>query len=144
METSSKKEGLLQLQKEFLSRYEFYHFFAYAPNKSKKYPVYVDENDTEWWEGEVVLAMPNDSHIRELTNGKFEIIEYHYEDYELILDSIDDVINYYHAHVVVLFDVDIFDEMPLSFRKAYKLHLVRKSNIINVTDEEVIDNYKHK
>ena len=139
METSSKKEGLLQLQKEFLSRYEFFHFFDYAPNEKRKYPVYVDENDTEWWDGEVILCMPNDSHIRELEDGKFQIIEYHHEDEIIILDSLEDVINYYHAYVVVLFDVDIFDEMPLSFRKAYKFHLVIKSTIVNVTDEKVID-----
>lgn len=145
METQSKKEGLLQLQKEFLSRYEFYHFFAYSPDESRKYPIYVDENDTEWWDGEVVLAMPNDTHIRELKDGKFEITEYHHKDENIILDSIEDVINYYHAYVVVLFDIDTFDEMPLSFRKAYKLHLIRKSSIINVKDEEVIDKYnKHK
>ena len=147
MKTESKKEGLLQLQKIFLEREEFKSVILFGNNTQKEnerhYPIYID-NEDEFWCGDDSLAMPDESCIKELNDGRFKIEDYHYEDEVVILDSIDDVVNHYLARVLVLDDIFTFDKLPLVFRKCYKDQLIKKANMINVIDEEVIDNYKHK
>lgn len=138
MENTGKMQGLLKLQKIFLEREEFKYVILYGNSLQKvnerHYPIYIDNKD-EFWYGYDSLAMPDESCIKELNDGRFEIEDYHYEDENVILDSIDDVVNHYLARVLVLEDILTFDEKPLVFRKCYKDQLIKKANMINVFDE---------
>jgi hypothetical protein len=146
MEKTEKKQGLLELQKQFKERSEFEYLFGELAEKREDkydYPVYVDE-EHNLWEGYVMLAMPDDTCIVELTDGSFEIESYDEESEAVSLQSIDDVIDYYLAKCYALGELDSFNERSLAYRQAYKKYLIRFADLINVMDEKVVDGWWYK
>lgn len=145
METE-KKQGLVELQKRFKERSEFQYLFGeYAEKREDEYeyPIYIDEQHN-LWEGYVVLAMPDDNCIVELSDGSFQIQSYDEESEVVSLQSVNDVIDYYLAKCYVLGELNPFNEMSLAYRQAYKKYLMRFADFINVEDEKVVDGWWYK
>jgi hypothetical protein len=92
------------------------------------YPFYCDKESTTY-EGYDAIIVGDDTEISQYGLGLFKVLDYHNEDDIEILNG-EDIISYYLG-IDSAYPLDLHENKPLVFRKAYKKQLLALINLVD-------------